>query len=78
MKSMSRPASVLVQVIAVLALIFVIGATLLTVANLYRSSAGRAVESRDLRTVGRAVVESVLVQLREDAVGRDGIPYNGR
>lgn len=73
-----RSGSILVAVIAVMALIFIIAATLLIVAHLYRSSAHTAAESETIRAGGEALLNGVLTQLREDVVGRDGVPYNGR
>lgn len=70
--------SAMVLILAVLALIFLVGAALLIVAGFHRRATVDAAQGRDLQQVQEALNHNVLRQLREDVVGADGIPYNGR
>ncbi len=78
MSRMRRKGSVTVLVLAVLALLFLIGAVLLIVAGFQRRASVEATRGRDLQQVQEALTHNMLRQLREDVVGTDGIPYNGR
>jgi hypothetical protein len=72
----SRPATVLIMVVGVLAMLFIIGSSLLMMARFERQTVDTKADTRTLKTLGVAIVEPILTQLREDAVGTDGIPYN--
>lgn len=78
MSAKPRRGSVLVLVLAVLVLIFVIGATLLTVSQLSRTSAESSNNARQMRSACDAAIDHARLLLRADVVGRDGIPYNGQ
>ena len=73
-----RRAAVLVTVISILALLFIIGTSLLMVARFERQAVEQTQSARQMQSLAKAVEERVLQQLREDIVGRDGVPYNGR
>ena len=71
-----RRATVLIMVVGVLAMLFIIGSTLLVVSRFER----QAVESKALanqRSVGSgSLIDFVLQLLRKEVVGDDGIAYN--
>ncbi len=69
--------SVLVLVIAILALLFIIGMTVLVMVHFDRESAALDAKSQQMRAAHNSAVNGAVQQLREDVVGRDGIPYNG-
>ncbi len=73
---MNRRGSVLVLVVAVLTLMFIIGATLLVMSSHERESTQQSVHARDLRGVTEAMTQGVMRQLRHDVVGTDGGAYN--
>ncbi len=72
-----RRGSVIVLAIAVLALLFIIGSTLLLVSNQQRQMAEEAIKVRDMRAIHEALTNGVMIQLRGDVVGQDGGPYDG-
>lgn len=63
-------------VVVVVALLFIIGSVLLLVARFEREGAQGYRTGRDLQAVTQAAQDSIILQLREDIVGNDGIPYN--
>lgn len=67
---------VLVMVVGVLSMLFIIGATLLIVSRFEGQTAETAAHGRNIKSVGVALTDPIIVQLGEDAVGKDGIPYN--
>lgn len=71
-------ASVTVLAVAILALLFIIGSTLLFVSDRHREAAIKTTQARQQRAVEEAVLQATLAQLRLDVVGEDGIPYNSR
>ncbi len=71
-----RRGTVLIMVVGVLAMLFVIGATHLIVARFERKTTEQKQASRNIRGIADAVDTPTLVQLRQDIVGHDGIPYN--
>jgi hypothetical protein len=72
-----RRASVIVLAIAILALLFILGSALLIVSNQQRQAAEQAVKARELRAIDEALTQSLMLQLRNDVVGQDGVPYQG-
>lgn len=72
-----RRGSVIVLAIAILALLFILGSALLIVSNQQRQAAEQAVKARELRAIDEALTKSLMLQLRNDIVGRDGVPYHG-
>lgn len=72
-----RRGSVIVLAIAILALLFILGSALLLVSNQEREVAQEAVKARELRAVDEALTQSLLLQLRNDAVGNSGLPHGG-
>ncbi|HOQ85607.1 MAG TPA: hypothetical protein PL151_20695 [Phycisphaerae bacterium] len=78
MDRLRRRGSVIVLAVAILALLFIMGSALLVVSNQQRQAAEQSVKSRELRAIDEALTQSVLIQLREDAVGAGGIPYGGQ
>ncbi|MBI4579882.1 MAG: hypothetical protein HY718_09280 [Planctomycetes bacterium] len=73
-----RRGSVIVLAIAVLALLFIIGSALLVVSSQQRQAAEQALKASELRAVSEALTQTTLIQLRGDAVGDNGVPYDGR
>jgi len=69
---------VLVMVIGILALLFIIGSTLLTVVRFERQAVLQKQSAREIEAVTRAVQATILQQLRHDIVGNDGVAYNGK
>lgn len=74
--SSPRRGSVTVLVIVVLALLFIIGMGLLIMTRAERHRAVQHGVLREVHAVNDALQQSVIEQLREGAVGSDGIPYN--
>jgi type II secretory pathway pseudopilin PulG len=72
-----RRGSVIVLAIAILALLFILGSALLMVSNQQRQAAEQAVKARELRAVDEALTQSLMLQLRNDVVGPNGVPYQG-
>ncbi len=72
-----RRGSVIVLAIAILALLFILGSALLMVSNQQRQAAEQAVKARELRAVDEALTQSLMLQLRNDVVGQNGVPYQG-
>jgi hypothetical protein len=68
---------VIVLAVAILALLFIMGSALLIVSNQQRQAAEQSVKARELRAIDEALTQSVLIQLRDDAVGTSGTPYGG-
>jgi predicted RND superfamily exporter protein len=77
MSGVRRRGSVIVLAVAILALLFIMGSALLMVSNQQRQAAEQAVKARELRAIDEALTQSVLIQLRNDAVGDNGVPYGG-
>ena len=73
---MRQRANVLILVIAILAVLFIIGAALLTLAHHERKSVQNVTEGRQMRAVLKALDEHIMDQLRQDIVGKNGIPYD--
>jgi len=73
-----RRGSVIVLAIAVLALLFIIASTLLVVSSQQRQAAEQALKDSQLRAVSEALTQSTLIQLRNDLVGDNEVPYDGR
>ena len=73
-----RRSSVLIYVLCVVVLLFAIGATLLLLSHYGRKSAMDSKIGRNIEDIHRGMQYNVMYQLRLDAVGRDGVPYNGR
>src|SRR5688572_14664502 len=71
-----RRGTVLIMVIGVLAILFVMGSTLMIVARFERGVAETKDESQQLKAVTLMLTEPILAQLRIDIVGTDGEPYN--
>ncbi len=67
---------VLVMVIGVLAMLFVIGSTLLIVSRFERQTAVMQSIGRNIEAVGVAVTDPAIIQLYYDILGTDGVPYN--
>ncbi len=63
-------------VIAVLSLLFIIGTSLLLTLRFEKKAADQHVINRDMQAVTDAVQDMIMRQLREDIVGKDGLPYN--
>lgn len=72
-----RRGSVVVLAVAILALLFILGSALLIVSTQQREVAHEAAKARELRAVDEALTQSLLLQLRNDAVGGSGVPYGG-
>lgn len=72
-----RRGSVIVLAVAILALLFIMGSALLIVSHQQRQTAHEAIKARELRAIDEALTQSVLIQLRDDVVGRNGVPYSG-
>jgi hypothetical protein len=64
-----KRASVIILVVAILALVFILGATILLVANNSRKETIQAIQAHNLRAINEAMTNSVLLQLREDLTG---------
>ncbi len=71
-----RPGTVLILVVGVLAMLFIIGASLLVVSSFERETATRIAEARNLKSADSAVVEPIILQLYYDIKGNDNTPYN--
>ncbi len=71
-----RRGTVLIMVVGVLAMLFIVGATHLIVARFERKTTEQKQAARNIRGIADAVDTPTLVQLRQDIVGSDGIPYN--
>ena len=71
-----RRGTVLIMVVGLLAMLFIIGSTLLIVARAERRTADKLAGNKLIEAVSRAVTEPVINQLREGVVGNDGQPYN--
>ena len=71
-----RRGTVLIMVVGVLAMLFIVGATHLIVARFERKTTEQKQAARNIRGIADAVDTPTLVQLRQDIVGHDGIPYN--
>jgi type II secretory pathway pseudopilin PulG len=65
-----------VVVLVIVGLLFIIGLSLLAVASFERKTVEQQAAARDIRTVADALQNIMLDQLREDVVGKDGMPYN--
>jgi hypothetical protein len=72
-----RRGSVIVLAVAVLALLFIMGSALLIVSHQQRQTAVDSIKARELRAIDEALTQSILIQLRNDAVGTSGVPYGG-
>jgi len=77
MSAVRRRGSVIVLAVAVLALLFIMGSALLMVSNQQRQAAEQAIKARELRAIDEALTQGVLIQLRNDVVGHNGVPYGG-
>ena len=64
-----RRGSVIIMAVAILALLFMVGSTLLVVANQGRLAAQESIKARDLRAINEAMTQGVLMQLRDDVAG---------
>lgn len=73
-----RRGSVIILVIAILVLIFLIGVTSLFVARSHRESAEQSIKAKQLRDAQEAMTTNVMLQLRADVVGDNGVVYDGR
>lgn len=73
MSCVRQRGSVIVLAVAILALLFILGAALLMVSNQQRQTAEQAIKSRELRAIDEALTQGVLLQLRHDAVGDSGV-----
>lgn len=71
-----RRGTVLIMVIGVLSMLFIVGATLLIVARFERGTALAVAAGRNVEDAAIALAEPSLNQLRQDVVGKDGVPYN--
>lgn len=71
-----RRATVLVMVVGVLAMLFIIGSTLLVVARFERQTAEQKISADNMKAVASAVLDPVINQLGDDIRGSDGVPYN--
>ena len=71
-----RRGTVLIMVIGVLSMLFIVGATLLIVARFERGTALTVAAGRNVEDAAIALAEPSLNQLRQDVVGKDGMPYN--
>ncbi len=67
----------IVLAVAVLALLFIIASALLLTSNQQRQAAEQAVRARELRAIDQDLTQTMLLQLRGDVVGGNGIPYEG-
>jgi capsular polysaccharide biosynthesis protein len=64
-----RRGSVIIMAVAILALLFMVGSTLLVVSNQGRLAAQEAVKARDLRAISETMTQGVMMQLRDDVTG---------
>jgi len=61
---------VIILAIAVLALLFIIGSTLLIVSNQQSQAAEESIKTRQMRAIDEALTNNAMIQLRGDVVGR--------
>lgn len=71
-----RRGTVLIMVVGVLAMMFMVGSTLLVVARFERETAETQAAGRNIEAASSTLVDPIGLQIREDAVGKDGIAYN--
>ncbi len=64
------------MVIAVLAMLFVMGSTLLIIARFERQTADTKQTTKTFKAVSSTVIDPILEQLRQDITGSDGQAYN--
>ncbi len=78
LKNESRPrrGTVMVMVIGVLAMLFIIGSTLLIVGRFERQTVQIQAIGRNVEAVGTALTDPIILQLRSDLLGSDDTPYN--
>ncbi|HSW47069.1 MAG TPA: hypothetical protein VLM89_16010 [Phycisphaerae bacterium] len=72
----ARKATVLILVIGVLAMLFIVGSTLLIVARFEKQTAEKYSYGQNLDALLEAALEPTLMQIREDVVGNNGMPYD--
>lgn len=75
-KARVRRGTVMVMVVGVLAMLFIIGSTLLIVGRFERQTVRTSASGRDLQAAGVSLTDPLVLQLRADLHGTDGIPYN--
>lgn len=72
----SRRGTVLIMVVGVLAMLFIVGSTLIIVARFERQTSDKLTAGQNMDAIFQAVMQPIQSQLREDVVGIDDIPYN--
>lgn len=77
-KASSRRGTVMVMVVGVLAMLFIIGSTLLIVGRFERQTVQISASARNLDAVSQGILEPVFVALRAELVGSDDKAYNNR
>lgn len=75
-KASSRRGTVMVMVVGVLAMLFIIGSTLLIVGRFERQTVQISASARNLDAVSQGILEPVFVVLRAELVGSDDKAYN--
>ena len=73
---MMGKASVVVMAIAILALIFIVATVLLFATATEREVAIRTKKENEMKAIFVSMDHSALLNLRNDVVGADGVPYN--
>ncbi|MBP7933086.1 MAG: hypothetical protein KA354_00445 [Phycisphaerae bacterium] len=71
-----RRGTVMILVVGVLAMLFIVGSTLLIVSRFERQTARTAEVGKSIDAVAKTILEPAISALREDVVGKDGTPYN--
>jgi CHASE3 domain sensor protein len=78
MPTSRRRGSVVILAVAVVALLFILGSVLLFTSSQSRQVAIQVAETAQIRAAHDALTSSALLQLRQDAVGSNGRPYDGQ
>lgn len=66
----------MILVVGILAMLFIVGSTLLIVSRFERQNVQTFASGKGIEAVAAAVTEPVITSAREDVVGKDGTPYN--
>lgn len=75
-KAGRRRGTVMVMVVGVLAMLFIIGSTLLIVSRFERQTVRFSAAVKGMEAVSQGVLEPVMIAVRSEVAGSDGIPYN--
>ncbi len=75
-KARARRATVMIMVVGVLAMLFIIGSTLLIVSRFERQAVGTTSRAKSMAAVTEGILAPVSVELRTDLLGSDDKAYN--